>query len=183
MIKNIFKKETNLKKSGYNRYSQNLSNALTNDKRNSSNNLIALEKINLDSVTGRKIELDNIKSNYKKLNPIKLKGSNSSSNIRQRKANEADLFNKDDKKLDKLMNKIKDMIPFDEKISLFETSNIDNLNKNVFSKKKIYFEKKEEKEEKKNKDLVIKKLKTVYQNEPKNINNQINLINNDNFLH
>ena len=183
VIKNIFKKETNLKKSGYNRYSQNLSNALTNDKRNSSNNLIALEKINLDSVTGRKIELDNIKSNYKKLNPIKLKGSNSSSNIRQRKANEADLFNKDDKKLDKLMNKIKDMIPFDEKISLFETSNIDNLNKNVFSKKKIYFEKKEEKEEKKNKDLVIKKLKTVYQNEPKNINNQINLINNDNFLH
>ena len=145
--------------------------------------LIALEKINLDSVTGRKIELDNIKSNYKKLNPIKLKGSNSSSNIRQRKANEVDLFNKDDKKLDKLMNKIKDMIPFDEKISLFETSNIDNLNKNVFSKKKIYFEKKEEKEEKKNKDLVIKKLKTVYQNEPKNINNQINLINNDNFLH
>ena len=151
VIKNIFKKETNLKKSGYNRYSQNLSNALTNDKRNSSNNLIALEKINLVSVTGRKIELDNIKSNYKKLNPIKLKGSNSSSNIRQRKANEADLFN--------------------------------NLNKNVFSKKKIYFEKKEEKEEKKNKDLVIKKLKTVYQNEPKNINNQINLINNDNFLH
>ena len=181
VIKNIFKKETNLKKNGYNRYSQNVSNPISNDKRNSSNNLIALEKINLDSITGRKIELDNSKINFKKLNPIKLKGSNSSSNIRQRKANDVDLFHKEDKKLDKLMNKIKDMIPFDEKISFFETSNIDNLNKNVFSKKKIYYEKKEEKEDKKNKDLVIKKLKTVYQNEPKNLNNQVNLLNNENF--
>ena len=181
VIKNIFKKETNLKKNGYNRHSQNVSNPITNDKRNSSNNLIALEKINLDSITGRKIELDNSKINFKKLNPIKLKGSNSSSNIRQRKANDVDLFRKEDKKLDKLMNKIKDMIPFDEKISFFETSNIDNLNKNVFSKKKIYYEKKEEKEDKKNKDLVIKKLKTVYQNEPKNLNNQVNLLNNENF--
>ena len=171
-IKNIFKKETNLKKNSYNRYSQNVSNG-------SSNNLIALEK--MDNITGRKMEIDNIKNNYKKLNPIKLKGSSSSSNITQRKKNEFDSFNKNDKNLGKLMNKLKEMIPYDEKISLFETSNIDNLNKNVFSKKKIYYEKKIEKDEKNKKELAIKKLKTIYQNEPKYINRQINLINNENY--
>ena len=171
-IKNIFKKETNLKKNSYNRYSQNASNG-------SSNNLIALEK--MDNITGRKMEIDNIKNNYKKLNPIKLKGSSSSSNIRRTKKNEFDSFNKNDKNLGKLMNKLKEMIPYDEKISLFETSNIDNLNKNVFSKKKIYYEKKIEKDEKNKNELAIKKLKTIYQNEPKYINRQINLINNENY--
>ena len=68
------------------------------------------------------------------------------------------------------------MIPYEEKISFFETSNIDNLNKNVFSKKKIYFEKKEENYE--IKSLPMKKLNSIYHREPKmkNNNNSKNLI-------
>ena len=185
LIRNIFKKETNLKKHAYERNFHNHSPSigLPNDKRNSSNGLISLEKINKENINGRKIEIDTVKNISKKLNPIKLKGSSSSSNLRQKKLNEADLINKEEKKFGKLMNKIKDMIPYEEKISLFETSNIDNLNKNVFSKKNIFFEKKE-KDDLKIKELAKKRLNAVYQNEPKhnNINNQVNLINNENFF-
>ena len=183
--KTIFKKETNLKKHAYERNFHNHSPSigLPNDKRNSSNGLISLEKINKENINGRKIEIDTVKNISKKLNPIKLKGSSSSSNLRQKKLNEADLINKEEKKFGKLMNKIKDMIPYEEKISLFETSNIDNLNKNVFSKKNIFFEKKE-KDDLKIKELAKKRLNAVYQNELKhnNINNQVNLINNENFF-
>ena len=185
LIRNIFKKETNLKKHAYERNFHNHSPSigLPNDKRNSSNGLISLEKINKENINGRKIEIDTVKNISKKLNPIKLKGSSSSSNLRQKKLNEADLINQEEKKFGKLMNKIKDMIPYEEKISLFETSNIDNLNKNVFSKKNIFFEKKE-KDDLKIKELAKKRLNAVYQNEPKhnNINNQVNLINNENFF-
>ena len=185
LIRNIFKKETNLKKHAYERNFHNHSPSigLPNDKRNSSNGLISLEKINKENINGRKIEIDTVKNISKKLNPIKLKGSSSSSNLRQKKLNEADLINQEEKKFGKLMNKIKDMIPYEEKISLFETSNIDNLNKNVFSKKNIFFEKKE-KDDLKIKELAKKRLNAVYQNELKhnNINNQVNLINNENFF-
>ena len=179
LIRNIFKKETNLKKHAYERNFHNHSPSigLPNDKRNSSNGLISLEKINKENINGRKIEIDTVKNISKKLNPIKLKGSSSSSNLRQKKLNEADLINQEEKKFGKLMNKIKDMIPYEEKISLFETSNIDNLNKNVFSKKNIFFEKKE-KDDLKIKELAKKRLNAVYQNEPKHnsVNNQVNLI-------
>ena len=185
LIRNIFKKETNLKKHAYERNFHNHSPSigLPNDKRNSSNGLISLEKINKENINGRKIEIDTVKNISKKLNPIKLKGSSSSSNLRQKKLNEADLINQEEKKFGKLMNKIKDMIPYEEKISLFETSNIDNLNKNVFSKKNIFFEKKE-KDDLKIKELAKKRLNAVYQNEPKHnsVNNQVNLINNENFF-
>ena len=153
---------------------QNSTLGLTNENRKNIN-YISLEKISFDK-TYRKKEIENLKKTFKKLNPIKLKGNNSSTNIRGKKSDEDD-----DKKLGKLVNKLKDIIPYENKISIFETANLDILNKNVFSKKKIFFEKKEGKEEK-TKDLAMKKLNSVYQNEPKNIhniNNQIDLINNE----
>ena len=172
IINNIFKKETNLKKNGYPRNTNRTPFVgLPNYNRNKSKSIISLEKINFDSLTSRRIDIDNMKYSIKKLNPLKLKGNNSSSNLMQKKIKDIDLFNKDDKKLGKLMNKLKEMIPYEDKISLFETSNIENLNKNVFSKKKIYFDKKDEKEEIKSKDLAMKKLSSVYKNEPKNANN------------
>ena len=81
LIRNIFKKETNLKKHAYERNFHNHSPSigLPNDKRNSSNGLISLEKINKENINGRKIEIDTVKNISKKLNPIKLKGSSSSS--------------------------------------------------------------------------------------------------------
>lgn len=176
LIRNTFIKEKNMKNISYNKNIdiQNSTLGLTNE--NPKNiNYISLEKISFDK-TYRKKEIENLKKTFKKLNPIKLKGNNSSTNLRGKKSDEDD-----DKKLGKLVNKIKDIIPYENKISIFETANLDILNKNVFSKKKIFFEKKEGKEEK-IKDLAMKKLNSVYQNEPKNIhniNNQIDLINNE----
>ena len=54
----------------------------------------------------------------------------------------------------------------------------------MFFLKRIFFLKKKEKDDLKIKELAKKRLNAVYQNEPKhnNINNQVNLINNENFF-
>ena len=178
IIKNINNKEKNSNKNKSSD-NQNISNAL---ERRSYTNLFPFEKNNFE-MTGRKMEINKLKYFYKKLNPVKLKGSNSSTNVRKGKSKGSDFFFNEKKQIGKMVNRIKDMIPYEEKISLFETSNLDNLNKNVFSKRGLYFGGKEEKDENKNKDLVMKKLYSVYQNEPKSIKNnkKINLINNENI--
>ena len=139
-IKNMFKKELNLKKTIYNRNAQNSFIGSLKEGKNS-NSLISLEKMNLDNIFMRKQDADNVRSNYKKLIPINLKESRSTSNIKKRKINDYSLLNKEDKQLGKLVNKIKDIFPYEDKISLFETSNIENLNKNVFSLKKLFYKK------------------------------------------
>ena len=178
IIKNIYNKEKNINKSK-NSDSQSISNAL---ERRSDTNLFPLEKINFEK-TASKMEINNLKYLYKKLNPVKLKGNNSTTNIRKEKSKGSDFFFNEKKQIGNLVNRIKDMIPYEEKISLFETSNLENLNKNVFSKRGVYLGGKEEKDENKTKDLVMKKLYSVYQNEPKSIKNnkKINLINNENI--
>ena len=185
MMKQIFNKKIYPKNNqiNYNNDSQSLSLGFINEKANESNNIISLEKINLNNnnnITNRKILLDNVKVSSKMLNPIKLKGSKSCTNLNYQKQNKNELMNNKGNKIGQLVDKIKDMIPYDEKISLFDTSNIDNLNRNVFSKKKIYFEKKEENYD--IKSLPIKKLNSVYHHEPKMKNNNIskNLIMNEN---
>ena len=140
-IKNVFKKELNLKKIVFNRHTQNSFIESLKGNRNSSSSLISLEKINLNNIFIKKPDMDNMKSNYKKLIPIHLKESRSTSNIRKRKINEYSLINQEDKNFGKIVNKIKDMIPYEDKISFFETSNIENLNKNVFSVKNIFYKK------------------------------------------
>ena len=125
--------------------------------------------------------MDNFKGNYKKLNPIIFKGNNSTTNIRQKLLKKEDL---NDKKFGNLVNRIKEMIPYEEKISFFDTSNIEKLNKSVFSQRKNFYDanKKDKNDYPKNKELVMKRVRALCQNEPKNIyniNNQINLINSD----
>ena len=176
--KKIYRKNNAMSSNNINE-NQSLSIGFLNEKRSERSNIISLEKINFDN-NKRKINNDSVKNNSKILNPIKLKGSKSSNNIIQKKQNENDTTNLEENKIGKLVNKIKVMIPYEDKISVFETSNIDNLNKNVFSKKKIYYEKKVENYELKS--LPIKKLNAIYQHEPRmrNNNRQMNLLNNEN---
>ena len=176
--KKIYRKNNAMSSKNINE-NQSLSIGFLNEKRSEPSNIISLEKINFDN-NKRKINIDSVKNNSKILNPIKLKGSKSCNNIIQKKQNENDITNLEENKIGKLVNKIKVMIPYEDKISVFETSNIDNLNKNVFSKKKIYYEKKEENYELKS--LPIKKLNAIYQHEPRmrNNNRQMNLLNNEN---
>ena len=176
--KKIYRKNNAMSSNNINE-NQSLSIGFLNEKRSERSNIISLEKINFDN-NKRKINIDNVKNNSKILNPIKLKGSKSSNNIIHKKQNDNDTTNLEENKIGKLVNKIKVMIPYEDKISVFETSNIDNLNKNVFSKKKIYYEKKEENYELKS--LPIKKLNAIYQHEPRmrNNNRQKNLLNNEN---
>ena len=180
-MKKIFNKKIFTKNARFynNNDNQSLSIGFMNEKKNDPTNIISLEKINLNNmkITNRKIHIENPKVNSKMLNPIKLKGSKSCTNITQLKKNENEILNNRENKIGQLVDKIKDMIPYEEKISFFETSNIDNLNKNVFSKKKIYFEKKEENYE--IKSLPMKKLNSIYHREAKmkNNNNSKNLIN------
>ena len=178
IMKKIFNKKIFTKNMRFynNNDSQSFSIGFMKEKRSDPTNIISLEKINLNNmnITNRKIFIDNPKVNSKMLNPIKLKGSKSCTNITQLKKNE--ILNNRENKISQIVDKIKDMIPYEEKISFFETSNIDNLNKNVFSKKKIYFEKKQENYE--IKSLPMKKLNSIYHREPKmkNNNNSKNLI-------
>ena len=176
--KKIYRKNNAMSSNNINE-NQSLSIGFLNEKRSERSNIMSLEKINFDN-NKRKINNDSVKNNSKILNPIKLKGSKSSNNIIQKKQNENDTTNLEENKIGKLVNKIKVMIPYEDKISVFETSNIDNLNKNVFSKKKIYYEKKVENYELKS--LPIKKLNAIYQHEPRmrNNNRQMNLLNNEN---
>ena len=176
--KKIYRKNNAMSSNNINE-NQSLSIGFLNEKRSERSNIISLEKINFDN-NKRKINNDSVKNNSKILNPIKLKGSKSYNNIIQKKQNDNDTTNLEENKIGKLVNKIKVMIPYEDKISVFETSNIDNLNKNVFSKKKIYYEKKEENYELKS--LPIKKLNAIYQHEPRmrNNNRQMNLLNNEN---
>ena len=185
MMKKIFNKKIYPKNNqiyNNNNDSQSLSLGFINEKKSEQSNIISLEKINLNNnnnITNRKIFIDNVKVTSKMLNPIKLKGSKSCTNINFQKQNENEI-NKNENKIGQLVDKIKDMIPYEEKLSFFETSNIDNLNRNVFSKKKIFFEKKEENYD--IKSLPIKKLNSVYHHEPKIKNNNFskNLIMNEN---
>lgn len=176
--KKIYRKNNAMSSNNINE-NQSLSIGFLNEKRSERSNIMSLEKINFDN-NKRKINNDSVKNNSKILNPIKLKGSKSSNNIIHKKQNENDTTNLEENKIGKLVNKIKVMIPYEDKISVFETSNIDNLNKNVFSKKKIYYEKKVENYELKS--LPIKKLNAIYQHEPRmrNNNRQMNLLNNEN---
>ena len=180
IMKNLFKKEKHSNKNYHNRQNdnQNSSRIIQEDiRRNKS--FISLGKENIDNSNNGKKNLEIELKGNKRLNPIKFKGNNSSFNIRQK------LIKKDylsDKKMGRLMNKIKEMIPYEEKISFFDTSNIERLNRSVFSQKINIFDKRDKDEYLKDKELTKKRLRAICQNEPKNtynINNQINLLNNE----
>ena len=100
-------------------------NNFYSSNKNISNSFIIYEKINLNQ------NKTNLEPETKKLSPIKLKGNNSSNDIIEKRINEIELCFDEDKKLEKLMEKIKDIIPFEEKITLSDRTNI----KNIFSKK------------------------------------------------
>jgi hypothetical protein len=100
-------------------------NNFYSSNKNISNSFIIYEKINLNQ------NKTNLEPETKKLSPIKLKGNNSSNDIIEKRINEIELCFDEDKKLEKLMEKIKDIIPLEEKIILSDRTNI----KNIFSKK------------------------------------------------
>ena len=100
-------------------------NNFYSSNKNISNSFIIYEKINLNQ------NKTNLEPETKKLSPIKLKGNNSSNDIIEKRINEIELCFDEDKKLEKLMEKIKDIIPLEEKITLSDRTNI----KNIFSKK------------------------------------------------
>ena len=181
-IKNFLKKEKYQNKNNHNKYQDNNSGSyIIQNDRKKNKSFIILEKINLENYNKKNLKLDNFKGNYKKLNPIIFKGNNSTTNIRQKLLKKEDL---NDKKFGNLVNRIKEMIPYEEKISFFDTSNIEKLNKSVFSQRKNFYDanKKDKNDYPKNKELVMKRVRALCQNEPKNIyniNNQINLINSD----
>ena len=94
-------------------------------KTNNSNSFIISEKLNKNI-----FELDN-----KKLTPIRLKGHNSTNDVIEKRINEIELCYDEDKKMEKLIEKIKEIIPYEDKISLSDRANASKLNKNIFSKK------------------------------------------------
>ena len=126
-------------------------------------------------------------SDYKKLNPIILKGNNSASDMIEKRINEIELCYDEDKKFEKLMNKVKEIIPFEENYSLSDRNNIGKINKNIFSKKFNYFDNKEiykniqEGNEKISNEMHILKLNSILTKNPKrykSINSKNNLLNN-----
>ena len=94
-------------------------------KTNNSNSFIISEKLNKNI-----FESDN-----KKLTPIRLKGHNSTNDVIEKRINEIELCYDEDKKMEKLIEKIKEIIPYEDKISLSDRANASKLNKNIFSKK------------------------------------------------
>lgn len=128
-----------------------------------------------------------LESDYKKLNPIKLKGNNSTSDMVEKRINEIELCYDEDKKFEKLMNKVKEIIPLEENYSLSDRNNLGKINKNIFSKKFNYLDNKEinksiqKGNEKINNEIHILKLNSILTKSPKinkNINNKSNLLNN-----
>ena len=77
-----------------------------------SNIFIISEKLNLNP-NKNIFELDS-----KKLTPIRLKGYSSTNDIIEKRIHEIELCYDEDKKLEKLMDKIKDIIPYEDKMSL-----------------------------------------------------------------
>ena len=53
----------------------------------------------------------------------------------KKRINEIELCYDEDKKMEKLIEKIKEIIPYEDKISLSDRANASKLNKNIFSKK------------------------------------------------
>ena len=102
--------------------------------KNNSNSYITYEKINFGS------NKNMIEPELKKLSPIRLKGNNSANDLIEKRINEIELCFDEDKKIEKLMEKIKDIIPFEEKLSLSDRTNI----KNIFSKKNNFKQKKKQ---------------------------------------
>ena len=74
-------------------------------------------------------------SETKKLTPIRLKGYNSTNDVFEKRINEIELCYDEDKKIEKLMERIKEIIPYEDKISLSDRANVSKLHKNIFSKK------------------------------------------------
>ena len=75
-----------------------------------SNSFIISEKLNLNQ------NKNIFESETKKLTPIRLKGNNNSTNdIIEKRINEIELCYDEDKKIEKLMEKIKEIIPYEEK--------------------------------------------------------------------
>ena len=110
---------------------------ITDIKRNvnNSNSVIVYEKINMNP-NKNILEIDS-----KKMIPIRLKEHNNSSDLIEKRINEIELCYDEDKKIEKLMEKLKEMIPYEENSALSDRINISKINKNIFAKKNNFSEK------------------------------------------
>jgi hypothetical protein len=77
----------------------------------------------------------------KKMTPLRLKEHNNSSDLIEKRINEIELCYDEDKKIEKLMEKLKEMIPYEGNSDLSDRINISKINKNIFSKKNNFSEK------------------------------------------
>ena len=102
---------------------------------NNSNSFIVYEKINMNS-NKNILEIDS-----KKMTPLRLKEHNNSSDLIEKRINEIELCYDEDKKIEKLMEKLKEMIPYEGNSALSDRINISKINKNIFSKKNNFSEK------------------------------------------
>ena len=110
---------------------------ITDIKRNvnNSNSFIVYEKINMNP-NKNILEIDS-----KKMIPIRLKEHKNSSDLIEKRINEIELCYDEDKKIEKLMEKLKEMIPYEENSALSDRINISKINKNIFAKKNNFSEK------------------------------------------
>ena len=98
----------NLKKNHFNS-NNNISNNL--------NNSLIYKRIDIKS-NKNSFELES-----KKLTPIRIKGNNKTNNLIEKRINEIEMCKDEDKKIKKLVEKIKDIIPYDENFTLSDRIN------------------------------------------------------------
>ena len=142
--KNMIKNKNNINNSQF------LSNTLCGSikKYDKTNSLVVSNKKNINYFkdlkknNGGNYSFRNNSNSYTKLNPIKLKGNNSTSNIIEKRIKEIELCDDEDKKFKKLVNKVKEIIPLESNSPFTDNINKGRIRNNNYSKKNI-LEKKE----------------------------------------
>ena len=82
-------------------------------------------------------------SEPKKLTPIRLRPNNSTNNLMEKRINEIELCYDEDKKIEKLIEKLKYLIPYEDNFSLSDRVNLGKINKNILLKKNFAEQKKD----------------------------------------
>ena len=125
--------------------SQFLSNTLCASikKFDNYNSLVVSNKKNINYFkdlkknNGGNYSLRNNSNSYTRLNPIKLKGNNSTSDIIEKRIKEIELCDDEDKKFKKLVNKVKEIIPLESTTPITDNINKGRIRNNNYSKKNI----------------------------------------------
>ena len=137
--KNMIKNKNNINNSQF------LSNTLCASikKFDNTNSLVVSNKKNINYFkdlkknNGGNYSLRNNSNSYTRLNPIKLKGNNSTSDIIEKRIKEIELCDDEDKKFKKLVNKVKEIIPLESTTPITDNINKGRIRNNNYSKKNI----------------------------------------------